>query len=444
MNKQFFLNVLLLLFGFSALAVRPNVRRNNVKRAPVATHVKKETQPQAQIDDNTVDEQAETPTLDESWGKLVRLRWTSLSRHDAWNIGASIATCGIILCIYRNMPKNPMPDNTVHPTHDNDNHGPKIKVDPLEQKDCDICGETRNINEYTTMPCCEFSLCTVCLTAHLSTCLDKGSPEEVKCPSLGCPSKTIAQHTMKAITLNNNALYNRYMKIGLDAYFGQDEQIKHCPTPNCPYAFINDEDAQESFTCPQCRHTYCASCLKTHSTRMTCAQAEEDKKLTGNKTAAERADEQWKREHSKKCPQCRVDIEKSEGCNHMTCSRCKHEFCWSCGATYGASRCNYDYCATTNQAGLNPPQQQQNFQWNANNNQQNNQQPNGFNIFNNLFGDPAIQNAFNNLQNHLADMQNQHQPNGLNNQAQNINNQNIQNNGNANNRRRIQRNNRGR
>ena len=30
---------------------------------------------------------------------------------------------------------------------------------------------------------------------------------------------------------------------------------------------------------------------------------------------------------------CRTRIEKSAGCNHMTCGFCSYEFCWACGAS---------------------------------------------------------------------------------------------------------------
>ena len=30
------------------------------------------------------------------------------------------------------------------------------------------------------------------------------------------------------------------------------------------------------------------------------------------------------------CPKCTIIIERSEGCNHMTCNCCKTEFCWTC------------------------------------------------------------------------------------------------------------------
>lgn len=33
---------------------------------------------------------------------------------------------------------------------------------------------------------------------------------------------------------------------------------------------------------------------------------------------------------SKPGPNCHVLIEKSTGCDHMTCGQCQHEFCWEC------------------------------------------------------------------------------------------------------------------
>jgi hypothetical protein len=38
----------------------------------------------------------------------------------------------------------------------------------------------------------------------------------------------------------------------------------------------------------------------------------------------------WVAANTKKCPRCQTPIEKNEGCNHMTCRKCRYEFCWIC------------------------------------------------------------------------------------------------------------------
>ncbi|KAL7927805.1 hypothetical protein ACQKWADRAFT_277901 [Trichoderma austrokoningii] len=37
---------------------------------------------------------------------------------------------------------------------------------------------------------------------------------------------------------------------------------------------------------------------------------------------------------TKPCPGCRWAIEKNDGCSHMTCVKCKHQFCYECGADH--------------------------------------------------------------------------------------------------------------
>lgn len=42
------------------------------------------------------------------------------------------------------------------------------------------------------------------------------------------------------------------------------------------------------------------------------------------------ANAMWLAANTKRCPRCTSPIEKDEGCNHMTCRKCRHEFCWIC------------------------------------------------------------------------------------------------------------------
>lgn len=45
---------------------------------------------------------------------------------------------------------------------------------------------------------------------------------------------------------------------------------------------------------------------------------------------ADRASLLWKFAHTKPCPECRVGIEKNEGCAYMRCNQCNTVFCWEC------------------------------------------------------------------------------------------------------------------
>ena len=48
---------------------------------------------------------------------------------------------------------------------------------------------------------------------------------------------------------------------------------------------------------------------------------------------------------------CKAHIEKSEGCNHMTCYYCEFQFCWICGGTY-----SYDHYTRFNPFGCSGQQ----------------------------------------------------------------------------------------
>ncbi|RFU81306.1 e3 ubiquitin- ligase ari9 [Trichoderma arundinaceum] len=54
--------------------------------------------------------------------------------------------------------------------------------------------------------------------------------------------------------------------------------------------------------------------------------------------ARRKAEEDMSRETvgrtTKPCPGCGWAIEKNEGCSHMTCAKCKHQFCYECGADH--------------------------------------------------------------------------------------------------------------
>lgn len=45
----------------------------------------------------------------------------------------------------------------------------------------------------------------------------------------------------------------------------------------------------------------------------------------------EKANQDWLKGKTQSCPNCPSKVEKSMGCNHMTCSHCMTHFCYLCG-----------------------------------------------------------------------------------------------------------------
>ncbi|KAL8185248.1 UNVERIFIED_CONTAM: Cullin-9, partial [Gekko kuhli] len=48
---------------------------------------------------------------------------------------------------------------------------------------------------------------------------------------------------------------------------------------------------------------------------------------------------------SKRCPSCQSQIEKNEGCLHMTCAKCNHGFCWRCLKPWKPTHKDYYNCS---------------------------------------------------------------------------------------------------
>jgi len=89
--------------------------------------------------------------------------------------------------------------------------------------------------------------------------------------------------------------------------------------------------------CPACQYTYCFHCRREWHADMTC-----DEYAAMRDDQVEQRYQQWVQEHAKPCPNCHANIEKNGGCNHMTCTACRHQFCWLCMEPYVANHFNQE------------------------------------------------------------------------------------------------------
>ncbi|KAF8919566.1 hypothetical protein CPB85DRAFT_814099 [Mucidula mucida] len=106
-----------------------------------------------------------------------------------------------------------------------------------------------------------------------------------------------------------------------------------CPTPDCPQVYRAGPPGN-ILQCPACLARICSTCHSEEHEGVECPDSD----------GQEQAFKEWKSQHDvKACPGCKVDIERAEGCNHVTCTRCQTHICWVCSATFPRGEGIYDH-----------------------------------------------------------------------------------------------------
>ena len=82
--------------------------------------------------------------------------------------------------------------------------------------------------------------------------------------------------------------------------------------------------------CGCCGATFCFGCKEEAHRPVACDTV----RRWVTKNSAESENLNWILANTKPCPKCHRPIEKNQGCMHMTCSQCRHEFCWLCNGPW--------------------------------------------------------------------------------------------------------------
>ncbi|CAN5170486.1 hypothetical protein BH09DEP1_BH09DEP1_5800 [soil metagenome] len=175
---------------------------------------------------------------------------------------------------------------------------------------------------------CDHTYCTNCLKQLIKQVIASENSTGLRCPAPAC-KKPFAQTQIQSL-IPRTSLQTKLNHIQFQEWLMQEKNRIACPTPNCPFIFINERTDQFTMQCPSCDSTYCARCLHQHSANISCKEAVENKQITTDTKEQEEASAQWKAQNTRPCPGCKTAIEKTEGCNHMNCQKCRHQFCWQC------------------------------------------------------------------------------------------------------------------
>merc|ERR1719266_2741078 len=130
--------------------------------------------------------------------------------------------------------------------------------------------------------------------------------------------------------------------------------IALCPRIQCQCPTIIDREKNMGH-CPKCEYAFCIYCRSGYHGLDPCRiDSKEKRQLIQEYMSADAnrkhdlekrygriqmrrmvdtlLDDQYLRDNASKCPNCNTFIQKTEGCNKMTCLKCNTYFCYLCGA----------------------------------------------------------------------------------------------------------------
>ena len=200
----------------------------------------------------------------------------------------------------------------------------KINEYELDDDLCSIC-YTKPDKEFK-LSTCGHLFCFECLK-HQFENMDMDS--KLECVKPGCNKlMTIKDIKLIAGGERSQARLEEKCSIGLNNYMMRmKEDYKYCNPCNEICRIIS-----KSYTCLNCNKTLCAQCDSKPHNKLTCAELKDQSMF-----------QVYLNKYTKKCPGCKVNIEKNNGCNHMNCKTCGTHFCWLCGFMNSESNKIYDH-----------------------------------------------------------------------------------------------------
>jgi len=204
-----------------------------------------------------------------------------------------------------------------------------IKVDIEDPFDCPICFSTVRLADACRMDC-DHCFCKDCFVGFLCDTVKDGESCAIKtCPYSGC--KEIITEKIYEKYLPEN-LKPKYKKFKIKYVVETSTSFMWCPAADCKYvihliSLNKNEKIVKNIRC-DCGNYFCFGCRAEAHRPLNCDLFSKWLELTGG--SGEQLNKLWILKNTKKCPKCKVDIEKNNGCMHMTCRSCRYEWCWIC------------------------------------------------------------------------------------------------------------------
>jgi hypothetical protein len=152
--------------------------------------------------------------------------------------------------------------------------------------------------------------------------------DQLVCPVVDC-KRSLTHRDLRRIL--DHEIYEQYQRTTQRVRDETSPLARWCVSPACGELIMCPSDAS-TFSCPSCATVGCFHCRgRAHRFAFLC-RASPSKREDASYLEWERSVGDHRAVRA--CPQCHMRIWKNDGCNHMTCAHCFHQYCWVCDADW--------------------------------------------------------------------------------------------------------------
>lgn len=217
---------------------------------------------------------------------------------------------------------------------------PLPKPRPVPVIKCTICLEpipAESPKRVPTPRCThDCVVCTECLERHIVYSIQDRGVTNVVCPTSFC--SMVLEYDEVYAAVKDQSVLERYENLLVRRNLQKVQNFVWCKNAKCSFGQIHEGGAScPAVKCNECSEESCFIHGVPWHYGLTCSQY--TSKINKEQNETVRATQAYLVKNAKACPnpKCGRMIEKTSGCDHMTCAMpvgCGHEFCWCCLADY--------------------------------------------------------------------------------------------------------------
>uniref|UniRef100_A0A3P8YLH1 Cullin 7 n=1 Tax=Esox lucius TaxID=8010 RepID=A0A3P8YLH1_ESOLU len=218
---------------------------------------------------------------------------------------------------------------------------------PSPVSNCPVCFISQ-MSETEPAPtlCCMHYCCRSCWQEYLTARIEQNLVMNCNCPITDCQAQPTSQFFYNILTDKDTIA--KYENALLRGYVECCSNLTWCTNPLGCDQILCKENIGSMGTCSKCCWSSCFSCnFPEAHYPASCSHMSQWMDDGGyyEGMTMEAQSKHLAKLISKRCPSCQAQIEKNEGCLHMTCAKCNHGFCWRCLKPWKPTHKDYYNCS---------------------------------------------------------------------------------------------------